>query len=971
MQDNYDHKDLEAKWQRDWLEKGIYQTPNKSDKKQNYYFLFEFPYPSGNLHIGHWYAFAVPDIFARMKRMLGFNVLFPIGFDAFGLPAENAAIKRGLNPKKWTYENIAYMEGQLQSMGASFDWSRKVVTADAEYYRWTQWLFLEFFKKGLAYKKRASVNWCPSCQTVLANEQVVEGKCERCGTEVIQKDLEQWFFKITDYADRLIDDLESLKWPEAIKESQRNWIGRSEGAEIEFKIQNLPTREVGSNLKSEDSIKVFTTRADTLFGVTYLVLAPEHELISKIKNQISNFEEIQKYVEETKSKTEIERTDAKKAKTGVELKGLKAIHPATGEELPIWVADYVLGNYGTGAVMAVPAHDERDFAFAQKYNLPMKEVVLPNIIDKRNPPIEGKKISPRTNVHPIVFNPRNGKYLALKWKKFDWTTFPMGGVDEGEDIVEAAKREVRSETGFHNLKLIKVLPGRVRAEYFAAHKDVNRISFTTAVMFELVDESQTETELEDHEQDAFEVTWLDASDLNYSIMTHAEIEEWGKKMDPKYSVHTDEGVLVNSGEFDELDSLTAKKLITQKYGQGVTRYKLRDWLLSRQRYWGAPIPVVYDPQGKPHPIPEKHLPWLLPEDDIDFTPKGASPLASSKELKERVEKIFGPGWTPEYDTMDTFVDSSWYFLRYTDPKNDKEFASKESMAAWLPIDRYSGGAEHTTMHLLYSRFFHKALFDMGLVKDAEPYIERMNRGLILGPDGQKMSKSKGNVIDPDEQVRKFGADTVRMYLAFIGPYNEAGQYPWDIGGIVGTRRFLERVWRISHKLNNENNSSHPPFETLLHKTIKKVTEDIENFKFNTAISSMMIFVNEVEKNITPHEKSQGSPLSLLAFEDFLKLLTPFAPHLTEEIWSSLGHQTSIHLEKWPEFDESKIFEEKITISIQIDGKVRGQIEAKRDADENEVKSLVLGLPEIKKWLEGKTIKRSIFIANRALSLVLE
>ncbi len=783
MEEKYNHKDIEKKWQEKWKEEKLYETLDKVEGKENFYTLVEFPYPSGNLHIGHWYAFAVPDIFVRAKRMQGYNVMFPMGFDAFGLPAERAAIKRGLNPKKWTYENIAYMEGQLQSMGASFDWSRKVVTADPEYYKWTQWLFLRFFEKGLAYKKTANVNWCPTDQTVLANEQVVSGKCERCGTEVVQKDLEQWFFKITDYAERLLSDLENLKWSEPIKEAQKNWIGKSEGAEISFQL-------ISSNQQPATSIKVFTTRADTLYGVTYLVVAPENQWLQQeilnSKSEITNKFEIEKYLDEVKKKTEIERTDAKKEKTGVEIKGVKAINPATGEEVPVWVADYVLGNYGTGAVMAVPAYDERDFEFAKNYNLPVKEIVP------------------------------------------DWS-------------------------------------------------------------------------------------------------------------------------------------------LLEKYGQKVTKYKLRDWLLSRQRYWGCPIPIVYDPEGKPHLVPAEHLPWLLPEDDIDFTPKGQSPLASSQELKKRVEDIFGKGWTPEFDTMDTFVDSSWYFNRYTDPKNDQEFASKEKMQNWLPVNRYSGGAEHTTMHLLYSRFFHKALFDMGLVNEPEPFVDRMNRALILGPDGQKMSKSKGNVIDPDEQVKSVGADTVRMYLAFIGPYNEAGQYPWDIGGVVGIKRFLERAWRLMYKseiLNPKSEISlkeeNPKIQNLLHKTVKKVTEDIENFKFNTAISSMMIFMNELEKETNV---SKGT------FDTFLKLLAPFAPHMTEELWSRLGHDTSIHLEDWPKYDEGKIKDEKVTIMVQVNGKVRANFEAEVGITENEAKNKALLLKEVVKWIGESEPKKVIFVPNKIISFV--
>ncbi len=976
----YDHRTIEAKWQEIWKKNNLYEVADEVKGRDNFYTLVEFPYPSGNLHIGHWYAFAVPDIFARAKRMQGHNVLFPIGFDAFGLPAENAAIKRNIDPKKWTYENIAHMEKQLMSMGNSFDWSRKVVTSDPEYYRWTQWLFLEFYKRGLVYKKKAKVNWCPNDQTVLANEQVVSGECERCGSEVVQKDLEQWFFKITDYAERLLSDLENLDWPEPIKDTQRNWIGKSSGAEISFKL-------LASSFQGE--VKVFTTRADTLFGVTYIVIAPENEWlqqeITNSKSQITNKQEIQNYLNETKSKTEIERTDAKKQKTGVELKGIKAIHPATGEELPVWVADYVLGNYGTGAVMAVPAHDERDFTFAKKYNLPTKSVVIQKMPDPRNPHREGKETIFRDAVIVVVRNPKTDKYLCLKWKKHPWVTFVMGGIEEGETEIEAAEREIKEETGYKNFRFVKKL-GIAQSEFFAAHKDVNRIAHTRNLLFELTDEEQDELSAE--ESEIHELEWRDLTGIKQKDMTHSEMSLILENLNSEEKAFVEEGVLFDSKEFTRMTSVQARDKIAEKYGQKVTKYKLRDWLLSRQRYWGCPIPMVYDTEGQPHPIPEEHLPWLLPEDNIDFLPKGTSPLGSSKELVEKTEKIFGKGWKPELDTMDTFVDSSWYFLAYCIRENlksqapiSKQFENREienKIKSWMPVDRYSGGAEHTTMHLLYSRFFHKALFDMGLVQESEPYKIRMNRGLILGPDGQKMSKSKGNVIDPDEWVSKVGADTVRLYLAFIGPYNEVGQYPWDLGGIAGVRRFLERVWRIGINLQEPNSKSqinsdekNTKLETLLHKTIKKVTEDIENYKFNTAISAMMIYVNELESGKTQVERED--------FEKFLKILGPFAPHITEELWShfaeasrdksDIGNKTSIHLEKWPEYDENKIKEEKVTIVVQVNSKVRASFEAEANIDESTAKEKALSLPEIQKWIGDRDIKKVIFVPNKLLNIV--
>lgn len=974
---NYDHKDIEKKWQEKWKENKLFETPNEVVGKKNFYTLVEFPYPSGNLHIGHWYAFAVPDIFARMKRMQGFNVMFPIGFDAFGLPAENAAIKRGLDPKKWTYQNIAYMEKQLRSMGASFDWSRKVITSDPEYYKWTQWLFLKLYEKGLAYKKKANVNWCPSCQTVLANEQVISGKCERCGSEVVQKDLEQWFFKITDYAERLLSDLDPLDWPEPIKEAQRNWIGKSSGAIFEFKIKN-----------SELKIEVFTTRADTLFGAIYLVLAPENKLIENLKFKIENWDEVQDYVNDSKRKTEIERTDTKKEKTGVKLDGVTAINPATGEEIPVWVADYVLGNYGTGAVMAVPAHDERDFEFAQKYGLPIKKVVAPYFPDLENPFKPGKETIQREVVHSIVVNPKTNKVLCLDWKDFGWKTFVIGGREGDESEVDAAFREIKEETGYKNVKFLKKLAGPWVNKFYAKHKDINRIARANLLLFEL--ENEEKEEVVEEESLRHKTVWVEKEKLRDFLngIAEKEYEIAAFENGGEEECFIGEGILVNSEEFNFTESIEAREKIAEKFGSKVTKYKLRDWLLSRQRYWGCPIPVVYDPQGKPHPVPEEHLPWKLPEDDIDFTPKGTSPLASSKELKERVEKIFGEGWTPEVDTMDTFVDSSWYFNRYIDPKNTNEFANKEKLKNWMPVDRYSGGAEHTTMHLLYSRFFHKALFDLGLVNEDEPFKVRMNRGLILGPDGQKMSKSKGNVIDPDEWLDRVGADTVRMYLAFIGPYNEVGQYPWDLGGIAGMRRFIERLWKFYQKLQITNSKlqinskseiqnkredseklavSDSRLETLLHKTIKKVTEDIESYKFNTAISSLMILFNEIEKKEFRIQDSEYREI----FEVFLTMFAPFAPHITEEIWTNLGNQKSIHLEGWPKYDKNKILDSEIKIMVQINGKLRGYIVASPNISKEEVKELALKNRKITKWLRGETINKVFWVPGKLINIVLD
>ncbi len=716
----YNPKEIEAKWQKEWEAQRLYTASDSVEEKENEYILVEFAYPSGNLHVGHWYAFSVPDIYARQRRMMGKNVMYPMGFDAFGLPAENAAIKNKLNPHTWTYSNIDYMRNQLRSMGASFDWSREVVTASPEYYKWTQWLFLKFLEKGLAYHAERPANWCPSCKTVLANEQVVADQCERCGTVVEQKNMLQWNLKITDYADRLIDDLELLDWSRSIKESQKNWIGKSSGVLIKF-----------------DDIEVFTTRPDTIFGATFIVVAGKEDRFT----------------------------------------GRYVTNPATQKKIPVWEAEYVLAEYGTGAIMGVPADDERDRVFAQKYDLPI---------------------------------------------------------------------------------------------------------------------------VENYEKAGFE----------------------------------DFGIKAN-------------------------KYRLRDWGVSRQRYWGCPIPVIHCAKCGIQPVAESDLPVVLPEID-DYLPndEGKSPLAKAESwVNVKCPKCGGEA-KRETDTLDTFVDSSWYFLRYTDPQNSEEFASKEKQELWMPVDFYSGGAEHTTMHLLYSRFFHKVLFDLKLVNEEEPYKRRMNRGLILGPDGHKMSKSKGNVIDPDKEVERLGADTVRMYLAFIGPYNEPGSYPWNPDSTVGVRRFLERVWKLQYKKFIENSEA---IEYEMHKTIQRVTESIETMKLNTGVAALMMYVNTLTSypEITQRE-----------YETLLKLLAPFAPHMTEEIWHELGHNTSIHTEAWPVYDEAKLLSGKATIVVQVNGKVRASFEVGESVSEKGITEKALGLPEIQKWVENKPVDRVVYVPRKLVNFVI-
>ncbi len=797
----YNPKKIESKWQKYWKENKTFATPKKVDPKKKRYILDMFPYPSGaGLHVGHPEGYTATDIYARYSRMLGKHVLHPMGWDAFGLPAENYAIKQGTHPNVTTQKNIKRFREQIQAIGLSYDWSREIDTSSPDYYKWTQWLFLLFYKHGLAYKKEARVNWCPKDNTVLANEQVINGRCERCGSEVIQKMLSQWFFKITDYAEALLDDMEGLDWPEPIKAMQRNWIGKSEGALVSFSI-----------VDSKKTVEVFTTRPDTLFGATYLVLAPEHELVEELREKITNIKEVESYIKITQKKSELQRTSLEKEKTGIELKGVTAINPATQKPIPVWIADYVLGTYGTGAIMAVPAHDTRDFEFAKKYKLPIVQVVAINAVQG-----------------------------SLK---------------------EAA---------------------------------------------------------------------------------------------------TGEGVVINSGSYDGLKTAEAKLKMSKVFGKTKVQYKLRDWLVSRQRYWGAPIPMIYCDKCGMLPVPEKDLPVLLPQ-DVDFKPTGESPLVRSKKFhKVNCPKCKSPA-RRDSDTMDTFVDSSWYYIRFADPKNKKAFTDKKSIQEWLPVDLYVGGAEHAVMHLLYARFFAKVLHDLKFVTFKEPFVKLRNQGLILGPDGEKMSKSKGNVVNPDEVIAQYGADTLRIYEMFMGPLEDSK--PWDTKGIVGVRRFLERVWSLGEQITKQKNKKNTESEKSqkeLHKLIKKVTEDTESFRFNTAISAFMSFLNEMK----------DETLSTTSFTDFLKLLYPYAPHISEELYLMLGGKQSLQLQAWPEFDPKKIIDSTVDLIIQVNGKVKDKVSLPVNSADQVVEAAVLALPKIKTLLAGGKPKRIIIVKNKLVNIVI-
>ncbi|OHA16831.1 MAG: hypothetical protein A3C79_00685 [Candidatus Taylorbacteria bacterium RIFCSPHIGHO2_02_FULL_45_28] len=1338
----YDHKTIEKKWQKYWESRG-----GTSVSAKKFYGLIEFPYPSGDgLHVGHIRSNTAMDVIARKRRAQGYNVLYPIGWDAFGLPTENYAIKNGVQPAVVTKKNTDIFRRQLKALGFSFDWSREINTTDPAYYKWTQWIFLQFLKKGLAYKKKMTINWCPKDLIGLANEEVINGACERCGTPVEKREKEQWMLAITKYADKLLSGLNAkvaedgtlieddfgtplftqmtetsairlelpyverdaimaivkhwsedkyiglkwkkvawktlitggpegnqtleeaaiaeiaeetgyknpklirhldrvdskffhvpkninryahfdvmyfelqnsdrneitseeqgnhdvewlskeemtkfltpashqyvwkkflnpdlnvnsygkplLDWKESIKDSQRNWIGKSEGAELTFKIK-------AANLDKQ--IKVFTTRPDTLFGVTYVVLAPEHALVKELLPNVENKEEVEAYIGKVKKESDIERTDAKKEKTGVELKGVKAVNPANNEEVPVWIADYVLADYGTGAVMAVPAHDERDGDFAKKCGLPQREVVAPmiNVTEGDFAFRPGVKIVDRQCVLAIVKHWEKDEYLCLTSKRHGWTTFVIGGIDQGEDAVAAAKREITEETGFTDFASFRPLGGHVYAKHFAPHKNENRSARLNGFYVEL--KSGTQQPVAEHEANHQEISWIPRKDIANRL--HPKITDWAfwQRFESD-KAYVGEGILENSGKFDGQDSESAKKEITEAVGgKWVTTFKLRDWIFSRQRYWGEPIPVVHCQKCGIVPVPEKDLPVKLPKvKNYKPTETGESPLAAIskwvntkcpqcvadkkktkyfifdfdgvlgntwdimnsakvrmgdaetideaakdslshfdkkpidarnhfltpeqrkerqewittfgkhlsesnfglfdefiKELKkiknvklavassgsaqyvlpalkksglkfthilayedhhskeEKVERIcedwgidiknayyftdtkadilelenimdrkqiVGCAWgyhgydrlkellpeknillhpkdihsffntncsaKRETDTMPNWAGSSWYYLRYADPKNKKAFADPKKLKYWTPVDWYNGGMEHTTLHLLYSRFWHKFLFDLGLVPTNEPYLKRTSHGLILAKGGEKMSKSKRNVINPDDIIETVGADSLRLYEMFMGPFDQS--IIWNTENIAGVRRFIERVWKLQERIvpkTDEKISDFMLVNKIIHKAIKKVSDDIEGMRFNTAISILMITLNELEKAEAVDDEQYGT---------FLQLLAPFAPHVAEELWSSLGHKNSIGTVSWPIYDPALAADTEITIMVQINGKTRGSFVAPVDTSKEELEKRAKAIPESAKWLKGKDVKKVIVVHNKLVNII--
>ncbi len=800
----YAPKMIEKKWQEFWDENKTFHASYAKDKEK-YYVLIEFPYPSGEgLHVGHPRSYTAFDMVARKKRLDGYNVLYPIGWDAFGLPTENYAIQKKIHPRLVTQKNIARFKKQLKSLGYSFDWSREINTTDPDYYRWTQWIFLQFYKNGLAYKDEIPINWCVQCKIGLANEEVVDGVCERCGGEVIPKVKEQWILRITDYAERLLEDLDKVDYLEQIKAQQVNWIGRSEGMEVDFRLKDY-----------KEKIKVFTTRPDTLFGATYMVLAPEHPLLASLLPEVENRDEVVKYREKATKRSEFDRMQLGDSKTGVPLQGIKAINPANREEIPVWVADYVLMTYGTGAIMAVPAHDTRDWEFAKKYDLPIIEVI------------------------------------------------------EGGNIEEKAYTDV--ENGI-----------------------------------------------------------LVNSDFINGLSVPAAIEKMGKWLEK------------------------------ERLGERKVNFKLRDWVFSRQRYWGEPIPLIHCDKCGWVPVPEEELPVTLPDVEVyQPTDTGESPLAAIEEwVMTTCPKCGGPG-RRETDTMPNWAGSSWYFMRYLDPHNSLAPAAKAELDYWLPVDWYNGGMEHTTLHLLYSRFWYKFLYDIGLVSTPEPYKKRTSHAMILGENNEKMSKSRGNVITPDSFVEEFGADTFRVYMVFIGAFDQ--DVPWSNQGVIGCRRFLDRVWRLQEFLV-EGEGYSPDMMKKMHRTVKKVSEDIERMKFNTAIAALMALTNDFYrlKKITAEE-----------IKTLLLLLNPAAPHITEELWQQLGFPGYLHQAAWPTYDEDKIMEDVIEIAVQVNGRLRGTVNIAMGAEQEKVREKIAADEGIMKYIDGKEIRKEIYIPDRIYNFVVK
>ncbi|TSC55057.1 MAG: leucyl-tRNA synthetase [Parcubacteria group bacterium LiPW_30] len=943
--EQYDHRKIEKKWQKVWEEENTFATDEDLSKPKSY-ILDMFPYPSGEgLHTGHVKVYTASDIYARYKRMNGFRVLHPTGWDAFGLPAERFAIKHKIHPRVAVDNNVATFKRQMKSVGFSYDWEREIDTTDPKFYKWTQWMFLKMYEKGLAYESYQPIVWCPTCQTGLSNEDLEGNACEICGTVAEKKLMRQWVIKITEYADRLVEDLDILKdWPESFKEAERNWIGKSEGSEIDFKIDGM-----------DKKFTVFTTRADTLFGATYTVLSPEHKLVAELKSNITNWDEVLQYQKIAGEKTEIERTSEGKEKTGVKLEGIFAINPANQDKLPVFIADYVLVHYGTGAIMAVPAHDDRDYEFAKKFNLPIKVVIEPVTGEVK------ENEEKRKSIVAIVRDPKNGKILSLNWgEKFGGQLFIGGGIEDGENAESTAIREIKEETGYSEIRLVGTSE-TIHHHYFAHSKGVARNIDAIGLHFELIGNKQELTSQDESERGKFKVEWITEEEAEKKVSDPLHQYVFQKFI--KNKVYTGNGILTESPDFSGLSSEEAKIKITKFVGGKMkTTYKLRDWVFSRQRYWGEPIPIIHCESCGVVPVPEKDLPVVLPDvKAYEPTGTGESPLADIPEWVNTKCPKCGGNAKRETNTMPQWAGSSWYYLRFIDPKNDKALVDEKKEKNWSPVDVYVGGAEHATRHLIYARFWHKFLYDLGIVSTKEPFMRLESVGLILAGGGVKMSKRLGNIVNPDEIVELYGADTLRIYEMFMGPFGQASA--WDTKSIIGPRRFLERVWKLQEKISSDENYTESDNTIMvLNQTIKKVGEDVEEFKFNTAISQMMILVSTLESEENISHKS---------FNELLLLLSPFAPHFAEELWEIVGNEKSMNKAVWPIYDESKLTGGKVVIAVQINGKLRETLEFLSNVSEDEIKEAVMNSPRVKSWILDKKIKKTIYIKGRMFSIVLE
>lgn len=955
----YTPREIEPKWQVKWAESGIYTT-NENPAKPKKYVLEYFPYPSGAaMHVGHVRNYTIGDAMARYYRMQGFNVMHPMGWDAFGLPAENYAIKNNISPKEAIAQNTAKFKQQLTQMGFSYDWSREINSSDPAYYKWTQWLFILLLNRGLAYQKDSLQWWCETDKTVLANEQVEAGKCWRCGNTVTKKPLKQWFFKITDYADRLVEDLDKLDWSESIKSMQRNWIGKSKGAEVDFKVAG-----------STETVTVFTTRPDTLYGATFMVLAPEHPLVGKITNPECQAE-VSAYIKQSQTKSDIERQETDREKTGV-FTGAYAVNPVNGKNIPIWIADYVLFGYGTGAIMAVPAHDERDYEFASKFNLPIQQVIAKQFIDPNNPFCNDTDIIARNVVTCVVKHPENDTFLIAKpTNGNNWAPL-MGGINDRETPEAAARREILEETGYKDIKLIKMTGDVFCSEYFAEHKNENRLAYCHVIYVELNSLDVDDAAAIDKE---VQVTkWVTEQEYK-SYPSNGGFHEVFEIAHERYGDMALEGRMMNSGVYSEMLSADAREKIVadlQERGDGkeVTNYKIRDWLISRQRYWGAPIPIIHCESCGAVPVPVEQLPVTLPDvKSYQPTGEGTSVLAGVADWVNVECPKCGGKAKRETDTMDGFACSSWYFLRFADPHNTEAAFSPEKAAFWLPVDDYIGGAEHAVMHLLYARMWTKVMFDAGLITFNEPFKALRNHGMILAPDGRKMSKSWGNVIAPDELIEQgYGADAIRVMELFIGPWNQEAN--WSIEGMGGCYRFLNRVWTITQEyLESEDTISKEEHGDLLaaaHRTIKKVTSDMHTMGYNTAIAALMEYVNELYKI----KAQQGFVAKEwpFALSTLMQLLAPFAPHITEELWQQLGHANSVHITKWPEHNDSYLVQHTMTIAIQVNGKLRGEVEVEHGASKEVIEQEALNHQNVAAYINNGP-KKVIYVPKKLINFV--